>query len=520
MAVRLRRCAEPLRSVVPVRAFAEPKLAEDYLQHFSNYKKLLRQIGRAQTPEKIKAKIKTFFGRYDVCYVALAHAANKLKLTLSSIELDALAKELHKSKDFSETIRVTTQPKKSGGVRYLCKSGLKRRAIQFLVHQVMIQLNIGYALDTNLSGNGGRDKFVSSVMAACEKRGLKYVVKIDISDCYGSIDHKAVWDILEMFPRDVIAFHVLNHTRHYIDFGNTKLVNYKHATRMARRGIPQGSPSSSRLASAVIERLLEGVLATSTCEVYFHGDDGAICTSTESEAMAIKNALADRCKNHPFGPFRLKYCDVAFIPTGVAFLGYYIKSFPRYIPDENADLETNVQSRLIAVPNRDSFKVFLRELESKIKTYSDKEFVNKAWKAGRSWLQAYKLWKCQPYPSSEGSIRYDYPELGVYNLVTQIMQIIYDEAKRRGHTNTMSWLYDFNARSVLSRVGCRQKATAPSNEAHQTLLIEQAPQPLSLCYFPNDNVSARLRIVKRLYAAIRTLFIRIDKALSRSLKLN
>ncbi|MEP1230425.1 MAG: reverse transcriptase domain-containing protein [Litorimonas sp.] len=506
--------------MVPVRAFAEPKLAEGYLKHFANYKKLLRQIGGAQTPETAKSKIKTFFRRYDICYVALVHAAKKLNLIFSCTEIDALAKELAKSKDFSEPIRVTTQPKKSGGLRYICKSGHKRRAVQFLVHQVMIQLNIGYAHDTSMSGNGGRDKFVISVMAACEKRGLKYVVKFDISDCYGSIDHKATWDILEMFPKDVIAFHVLNHPRHYLYFNDIKYEDRKHATRMARRGIPQGSPSSSRLASAVVERLLEGVIATSTCEVYIHGDDGAICTSSLSEAMAIKNALVTRCKNHPFGPFRLKYCKDAYIPTGVGLMGYHIKTFPYYIPDTNVNLESKPNSRLIAAPSRESFKAFFKKLKTNLKTYSDEEFVNEAWEAGRKWLQAYKLWKCQPYIKLDGSIVDDYPTQGGYNFVTQIIQIIYDEDKRRGYTKTLSWVLDLNARCVLSRVGLPQTATIQLHETQQLLLIEHDAPPLRLCDHRTVKESFLRRTLQNLYFAARTLFSEIDKILIRSLKLN
>lgn len=293
---------------------------------------------------------------------------------------------------------------------------------------------------------------------------------------------------------------------------------------MARRGIPQGSPSSSRLASAVIEHLLEGVIATGTCEVYIHGDDGAICTSTMSEAMAIKNALADRCKNHLFGPFRLKYCDVAFIPKGVGFMGYYIKTFPRYIPDGygygDADIKNDIKPRLIAVPCRDSFNAFFKRLESKLKIYSDEEFVNEAWNDGRKWLQAYKLWECEPHTHQDRTTRYEYPTNGINNFVTQIMQMIYAEDERRGHTKTLSWALDFNARCVLSRAGVQYKSPPPSNDVAKTRLIKQDTPPLRICYHPTLKQSFWLHSLQRTYMAVRNLILGFDKKLSHSLKLN
>ena len=207
-------------------------------------------------------------------------------------------------------------------------------------------------------------------------------------------------------------------------------------------------------------------------------------------------------------------------PKGVSLLGYWIKSFPYYVSTSDAQMKDVVKPRLIAVPSHDSFRTFFAELNRKMESVSDKDFVNKAWGYGRNWLGAYKLWKCQPYSNPDGSIQYDYPARGVSNLTIQIMQAIYEEDKRRGSTKNLGWVLDFNARCVLSRAGLPQTAPTSFPETRQVVLIEQDASPLHLCYQPTNKKQIWLSSLQRLYLAFRTLFSKIDKTLSRSLKLN
>ena len=514
MAQRIIKCEEPLKGVVAVRACSEPTVAINFKAYRKKYKKLLKRINTASSNDELKSRIKTFFKSYAVCYVAIVRSAKKRKLIFRPDELDSLANQLSRSKDFSETITIKTKNKTNGSLRYLSKSGHKRLAVQYLVHEVQIALNIGFAFDTVQKGNGGRDKFVSGVIAAYRDRGLPYVVKLDIKDFFCSIGHKAVWDIMNLFPVDIINFHVLNHSRHYLCLSDINQIHKQRVMRMARKGIPQGSPSSSRIASAVIEQILGGISSLNTCEIYCNGDDIAICTSSFTEAEVIKNAFISKSKDHPFGPFHLKHCDVYHIPKGVEFLGYWIKTFPFY--DHNKDDPQNV----IAVPSQHSFDAFFNKLGHKLNKSTNEAFVNEAWAYAKNWLKAYKLWKCIPQVNQDGTTYYDYPAQGVHNLIIQIEMAIFEEDKRRGYTKTLDWLYDFKKRCVFSRPHLEQVGLIKTVKPSQMPLLEQQKPMLRLCDYRVKKKSMWLIAFQYLYIKLHGTLLKIDKKFRCALKLN
>ena len=137
-------------------------------------------------------------------------------------------------------------------------------------------------------------------------------------------------------------------------------------------------------------------------------------------------------------------------------------------------------------------------------------------------MGSYKLWKCQQITKDDGSKIYDFPEVGVYNLATQIIDAILEESKRRHYPPCFSWLGDFQKRAVLAREGITSEISPSSRVEPKQLLIGQKPAPLRITYEANSNKSTSFSIRSAFQVAyiwLRELFRKTDNSICLALKL-
>ena len=149
-------------------------------------------------------------------------------------------------------------------------------------------------------------------------------------------------------------------------------------------------------------------------------------------------------------------------------------------------------------------------------------FVNEAWSYSKAWLGSYKLWKCQQITKDDGSKIYDFPEVGVYNLATQIIDAILEESKRRHYPPCFSWLADFQKRAVLARVGITPEISQVSQDKSKQLLIGRNPAPLLITHKASSKKPTSLTIINACqiaYTWLRKLFRIADQSISHALKL-
>jgi hypothetical protein len=88
-----------------------------------------------------------------------------------------------------------------------------------------------------------------------------------------------------------------------------------------RRGIPQGSPASSLIASFLLGPILKALPCGDRIVLY--GDDFAIGAFSENEAQAYIGAFKKILKTHPVGPLELKEgSKVAAVKPHFEFVKY------------------------------------------------------------------------------------------------------------------------------------------------------------------------------------------------------
>ncbi len=427
--------------VVAYPTWQEKSLFEKLSSDLTRRTKLLKAIKSAKTDNKRKNTIKYYFTSFPVCKLALIQATQKKSSPYTPEEIDSLALEISQSQNFSESIHVKLTEKPSGEIRPLSKSGIKRLAIQIIVNDVLKVLEIESEGDCII--NGGRDGAIQRLTTSIDKNNCSYVVTSDIKDFYGSIEHSEVRKLLYLFPQDVIEFCVLNHKRHNLIFSSHPSYSNQddsHLKQKVQQGLPQGSPCSVRIASALFGSLIEGLADPD--RMVWQGDDLAICASDYSEAAAIKDALIDRCKMHPAGPFCLKFIKINKVSHSFSFLGYGIKYSYQ---NQNGNFA-------MAYPPKKAFKNLFERLKEKISGVPTEDIKSEGFNTMHRWLAGYSSWKV-PYFFDGGTPEWIIPLLGLHNLIIQVEILIGQELEDRGSFLVDGYLSNKDMRVILDDYG-------------------------------------------------------------------
>ena len=202
--------------------------------------------------------------------------------------------------------------------RTICQFGLIRRAQQMMARSVLSVAVSDDGIDYAVAGRGHRAAIgrVETILRAGEH---PWVVVGDIRNCFGSVKQKYMHMILPL-KRKVIEHVLFNHEVAPIEvWDRPTCITHENAKRKAREGIPQGS-----LVSPLVARILLGPdlkAAALGGEIVCHADDFLVFARSENESHAIVDALTERFKQHPSGPFAFKHLDVKSVEDWFAFLG-------------------------------------------------------------------------------------------------------------------------------------------------------------------------------------------------------
>ena len=217
-----------------------------------------------------------------------------------------------------ERVRVSFQRKRSGGYRPICSYDIENRARQYLATFAFKPFSAQgeHQFDS-------RDKAIEHVSAALS-RGFKWVVQVDLKDCFASLDVErlaALIPLPDRVIRHVLAeppgeARVLGHTP-----GNSLMTPGAIRTRL---GQPQGSASASSIANHLIAHALRAMPALGVHAIYV--DDGCFLVKTRKEAEQIKDALYRVFSDDgPVGHIAFKHCIIRRASDGFDFLGYHIR---------------------------------------------------------------------------------------------------------------------------------------------------------------------------------------------------
>jgi len=289
--------------------------------------------------------------------------------------------------------------------RIISVAGFKRRVLQEIVADILENIHCGYKRDFS-NGGSGREAATNEVIHLIENEKNDFVVVGDFSNFFGSIEHSYIRELLKEFPDAVISHVILNAKAPLSVSGISKLsIETSAFKKMARLGIPQGSPASPRIASALLRVIFKGIAPEGNIVAY--RDDFVICTSSLSEANEIKNALLSRLGSHIAGPFELKIIDAKAVKDKFDFLNYRFRFY----------WWSTVPRKVFVSPNTTAFNNLKDKMRKAAHLKHNKHFEKDVWSAAKGWLDGHASWK---YTSS-----------GLLDVTNKARDFLIDEFDRR-----------------------------------------------------------------------------------------
>jgi hypothetical protein len=298
------------------------------VQARSRIEKMWHQIRAAHSAGKIKRRnhlISRFIGSYDVRLAATRLALAKLKphRRPNKKQLAATAFSLNARQGTAEEVRVSLRPKPHAeDYRVTMDFGIEHRALQYIVHDVLRA--IADLHPRQYANRGGVQPAIRHVVKAMTE-GYLSGVEIDLENCFQSFDADKVPDHSPL-PKKVTESVLLSRSLNLVPgnlrqlFGPAGEEFVNETLAAARRGIPQGSAASPRLAEMLLAWSLRQLPTAS--EFVAYADNILILGKSENEVASMTLALWTALKAHPAGPLRPNFPKWFKAGTPILFLGH------------------------------------------------------------------------------------------------------------------------------------------------------------------------------------------------------
>jgi hypothetical protein len=354
-------------------------------------RKLARQITRAVQRGALKEarSLADLYMKSSAAMVVAIHDADKKlrklerkqlqrsgsqrpgRQALTPQEAVELAAETSPYVHCGETATAWHESKPAGGFRIVMNFGIQKRAMQLMVKRVLMPFFDPHPGQYIL--RGGRPAACAAVRDALES-GFKWAVHADVRDCFGSLGHEGLLDILPI-PVRVIQNVVFCDGSDVVPVGEARLECLSRIRRLAgdQRSIPQGSSASGIVAEIALKPLL-GRLPGRVFIVNY-GDNIQVLTRTRAEALAIKELLASTADQVDVGPLELNKWRLKRVADGFPFLGYQFR------------MRGGVFS---ATPCEEKLRLKVKLFQALILAQHDsREIINDI----ISWARQYPLWE-------------------------------------------------------------------------------------------------------------------------------
>lgn len=265
--------------------------------------------------------------RLDALIRAAKHLDYNKKLSVPQYEL--MADELKLYAQIEEPVRVYLKEKSSGGHRYFCDFGVRHRAAQALVADMINAQLSPKPFQYNVKGRGVA--VAIKQIRQLHADGYKNVVRLDIQRFFDSFDHKAIMQVLpiakDLTDHVVIGKHFELQGQHLNkeDKHLQDILNH-YLSLIAERGLPQGSACSPAIANFVISKIEPKLPKGARFLNYV--DDFLILAQSPERAEKAKNALTSSIEEMPVGHFELLEKSSGSLLSGVEFLGHAIAEQP------------------------------------------------------------------------------------------------------------------------------------------------------------------------------------------------
>lgn len=347
------------------------------LRHANRIRRIAR-VAQAGNPARLDAEVRETIKCFGARLTAVVRAARKKKRELTYGDALALANRLDLRKDCDEIIHASFREKTDGSYRPISSFGLERTARQRLAKDILEAAGVAHPADYSVRGRG--------VNAACDRirelvldEGCEHFLVADIKNCFGSFERNAVASFLPLPERVVHNTILIPDTAKLVIHTPDINTNIKRWEDAARRGIPQGSPASSLVASALIGPLLDQL--PDATRVVVVADDMLFGACSEADVNAIKLALTEALKSHPAGPLSLKHVHIRTTQQGFNFLGYRFRRRPEVFG-----------GMFYAHPSPQSFKRFKARLWERTTVCPFDDIFEVGWEYAEAWRRSFSRW--------------------------------------------------------------------------------------------------------------------------------
>jgi hypothetical protein len=294
-------------------------------------RKMIMSIRRAHDGgayKKADALTRIYLDSIDARYVAVWEAYGRLKphQRPKASRLFDIARSLNPQVGSQEPVHLWFKQKveKPHKFRPIMDFGIENRALQYLVLPVLQARSDPHPSQYARRGPHAAIARVAELLAL----GYVGVIETDIANCYQSFDGEKVIDHLPIpkgVMRTVILSGAYNLTLDYDDHlgpadpGDT----FAQLSADARRGLPQGSATSTLAAEILLAKLFDKLPPGGKSFAY--ADNFFITAKDRSDAASINSALWSALKAHPAG--QLRPSRVRIFPPGgpIEFLGHRLQ---------------------------------------------------------------------------------------------------------------------------------------------------------------------------------------------------
>jgi hypothetical protein len=246
------------------------------------------------------------------------------RLTLA--EMKQFAGHLDPFKPLAEAVTFFPEPKNDKELRPVFKFGRQRRALFEMCWDALAACTPKFPFDYLEPGRGGMPAAVRQIVQLLQGGKYGYIVKTDVTNCYGSVEQEAVIQSLPL-PTEVTKNVILIGENTHIKAPEEvrKLIQeYKYPNTFhntaARQGLPQGALTSS----LVMSRYIHGPLLATTSFVdrlVNYADDVWVTAIDQPEAQDIRQCLLSRYETCPVGALSVR--DMIIPTRQFVSVGHY-----------------------------------------------------------------------------------------------------------------------------------------------------------------------------------------------------
>lgn len=369
--------------------------------HHKQLKALRAAVAKGK-PMAVKAAKERLLSDFAPKLMAVVRATAKRAGPVAFETLETWANNLSMDQCYNETVFIRPEPHGQSW-RPVCSTGLRRRAQQLMVRDLLLMTVGDNPYDSTVSGAGGETRLFADIKQAISE-GYYYWASLDVRNFFPSLrpGHLAGFPLSQWIVGNIV-FLPANVPIRFIDqrtgidlvedaiFNDDDddqpvcpsytLGTLRSKVKQVRQGLIQGDVCAPQIARTVFGRELQHALGKWDVVYGSHLDDVVIGARSPLALTASIKALTSRLASLPAGPLDLTHDGIRDVRDSAYLLGY------RY--SLRADGSVYVRPGL---DRFDRFRARLRQRLEHSTATTKAEFLVIAMDYARQWYRSHPAW--------------------------------------------------------------------------------------------------------------------------------